>query len=99
METLQAIRGRRSVRAYKSDSVPREVIAGVLDAARWAPSGSNRQRWRVTVLTGEPLKALADELVARGRERAQRNGGAQQASRPDPRAQALWEGLERVAQT
>jgi nitroreductase len=69
METLDAIRGRRSTRAFLPTPVPQEVIAQVLDASRWTPSGTNRQNWRVTVATGEPLQRLADRLEARVRER------------------------------
>jgi nitroreductase len=101
METMQAIRGRRSVRAYTADPVPRQVIAQVLDAAHWAPSGSNRQRWRVTVLAGPGLRALADELEARGRARAGAESASPTPAQPPRRegpAQRLWEGLEQVAQ-
>lgn len=37
------LRMRRSVREFKPDPVPREVLEGVLDAARYAPTASNRQ--------------------------------------------------------
>jgi nitroreductase len=36
---------RRSIRRYRPDPVPREVIQQLLEAARWAPSASNRQPW------------------------------------------------------
>jgi nitroreductase len=69
METLTAIRERKSIRAFLPKPVSRERIAQVLEASRWAPSGSNRQPWRVTVATGEHCRALAERLVARCRER------------------------------
>ncbi|MEY4372304.1 MAG: hypothetical protein RL219_1073, partial [Actinomycetota bacterium] len=37
-------------RDYRSDPVPDEVVYRVLDAARFAPSGGNRQGWRVAVV-------------------------------------------------
>ena len=75
METLDAIRGRKSIRAYLPVPVPKEVIARVLEASRWAPSGSNRQGWQVTVVAGETRQRLADRLVERARERERRLSG------------------------
>ncbi len=63
-EVDDAIRSRRSVRAFRSDAVSWLVVRELLDVARHAPSGSNIQPWRVHALTGEPLKALADEVSA-----------------------------------
>jgi nitroreductase len=68
METEEAIRNRQSIRAYLPTPVPQEVIAEILEISRWAPSGTNRQNWRVTVATGAPLQRLADRMEARVRE-------------------------------
>lgn len=62
---LEAIRSRRSVRAYLPREVPGEMIREILAAATRTPSGSNIQPWKVAVVTGAPLKALGDELSAR----------------------------------
>ena len=48
---FQVVRDRRSIRKYKSDAVPRELIDQVLEAARLAPSWHNLQCWRFLVLT------------------------------------------------
>jgi nitroreductase len=69
METLEAIRGRKSIRAFLPRAVPKDVIAQVLEASRWAPTGVNRQQWCVTVVSGEKRKTLAARLVERARER------------------------------
>ncbi|RLC45362.1 MAG: nitroreductase [Candidatus Coatesbacteria bacterium] len=50
MDVYEAIRNRRSVRAYGPDAVDREVLLRVLDAARLAPSANNRQEWRFVVV-------------------------------------------------
>jgi nitroreductase len=55
MDVFEAIKARRSVRAYKKDPIPKEVLLKVLDAARLAPSASNRQEWRFVVVT-DPVK-------------------------------------------
>jgi F420 biosynthesis protein FbiB-like protein len=49
------IRGRRSIRRYRPEPVPDDVLQRVLEAASWAPSAHNRQPWRFVVLT-EPSK-------------------------------------------
>lgn len=62
------MRSRKSVRAYKPDPVPRETVLEVLEAAASAPSNSNTQPWRVYVVTGAPMKALGEALVAAFRD-------------------------------
>jgi nitroreductase len=56
LTVMEAIRNRRSIRSFKPDPVPREVVALMLEAARLAPSGSNRQPWRFQVITDSALK-------------------------------------------
>jgi nitroreductase len=51
MDVFEAILGRRSVRLYKPDPVPKKCIERILDAARWAPSGSNIQPWKFIVVS------------------------------------------------
>ncbi len=50
MELKEAIRTRHSVRDYLNEPVPEEKLLKVLDAARLAPSASNRQRWKFVVV-------------------------------------------------
>jgi len=59
MELRDAILGRRSVRKYKSDPVPKEVLEEIMDLAVWAPSGMNRQNWFFVVVAGD----LRDRVV------------------------------------
>jgi nitroreductase len=53
MDLYDAIKGRRSVRRYKPDPVPKEILERVLEMAVWAPSGMNRQNWYFVVMTGD----------------------------------------------
>jgi len=55
MDVAEAVRRRISTRAFKPDPVSKELIAGLLETAAWAPSGGNLQPWRVHVLAGAPL--------------------------------------------
>lgn len=53
MDILEAIRGRYSVRSYRSDAVEDDKLAAVLEAARLAPSAANRQPFRLIVVGTE----------------------------------------------
>jgi nitroreductase len=55
MEALEAIRKRRSVRQYNGDPIPREHLETIVDAARLAPSGYNRQPWEFVVVTDRAM--------------------------------------------
>ncbi|HUT14628.1 MAG TPA: nitroreductase family protein [Anaerolineae bacterium] len=58
--TEVTIRTRRSVRLYRDDPVPRELIERVLDSARWAPSAVNSQPWHfIVVQDSQRRSALA----------------------------------------
>ncbi len=58
MEFEDLVRTRRSVRGYKDDPVPRQVIDEIIEVAKGAPSSMNTQPWHVHVLTGEPLETV-----------------------------------------
>ena len=64
MDFYEVIRTRRSVRSYKPDPIPDEVLMRVLDAARIAPSGSNRQPWRFIIVKDEGLKKRLAEACS-----------------------------------
>jgi nitroreductase len=53
----EAINQRRSIRSFHSDPVSDDAILAILEAARLAPSGSNRQPWRFIVVTENDEKA------------------------------------------
>jgi nitroreductase len=50
--------GRRSIRGFKPDPVPRALMEEILTLAMRAPSSMNTQPWNFTVLTGEPLDRI-----------------------------------------
>ena len=59
----EAIRSRRSVRAFRPDPVPQDVIRDLLEVSLRAPSGTNTQPWRVHVLTGATKQRLSEEIL------------------------------------
>jgi len=61
MDALEALKTRRSIRAYKKKKMPKNVLAGIIDCARLAPTANNRQPWEFIVVTGkETRKKIAD---------------------------------------
>ncbi len=58
-EIERLIKNRRSVRFFKKDDVPDEIIQKLIDLAHWAPSGMNAQPWKFVVIKD---KKLIDEI-------------------------------------
>ncbi len=65
IDTFEAIRGRRSIRKFRSDPIPDEVLERVIDAARWAPYGTHTDRRVLMVFTGEAKAELVEFLEDR----------------------------------
>ncbi len=60
MELKHIIASRRSIRNFKPDPIPNEILQEILEAGRMAPSAQNRQPWRYIVFTkSEDIKELA----------------------------------------
>jgi nitroreductase len=59
-----AITSRMSVRAFKPQPVPRDVLTRLLEVASRAPSGTNTQPWKVYVLQGASREALVAKVCA-----------------------------------
>jgi nitroreductase len=57
MELMEAIKGRRSIRKYKTDPVPEETLQKIMEAVRWAPSWANTQCWEVIVVKDPKIKS------------------------------------------
>ncbi len=60
MDFYDVVKSRRSCRVFTPDPVPRESLDRIVEAALWAPSGKNRQNYRVFVVAGE----VKDKLVS-----------------------------------
>jgi nitroreductase len=58
MDVMQAIKGRRSIRQFTSKTIEKDKLQVLLEAARWAPSASNRQEWRFVVVTSPAQREL-----------------------------------------
>ena len=56
MNTIEMIKDRRSIRKYKSEAVPREIIEKIVDAGLYAASGMNRQQTIVVAITDKETR-------------------------------------------
>lgn len=65
MELSQVMRTMSGVRLYLPQDVPDEVIYAALDDARFAPSGGNRQPWRVVVVRDPGMRRKVSEISSR----------------------------------
>ena len=63
MDIKKAVLTRKSIRGYKPDPVPQEVLNEIIEAAVRAPSSDNSQPWEIYVLQGEPLDKIRDENI------------------------------------
>ena len=80
MNTLDAISARRSIRKFKADPVPAELLQTIFKAALQAPSAKNKQPWRWVVVSGDRRKdmvRLMREGLAKMKAAGHSTGSAQ----------------------
>ena len=65
MDISEAIQIRKSIRGYKPDPVPKEILQKILEIATRAPSGMNTQPWEIAVVAGEVLDKIKQENIQR----------------------------------
>ncbi len=63
MDVIEAIRNRRSTRAFLDTPVTEADLRAILEVARWAPSGGNCQPWHVYALSGDSMIRFRRELA------------------------------------
>lgn len=66
MDVLEAIKERRSIRRYKKDPVPDEILKQILEAARQSPSWANTQVVRIVVVKDKAKKEALAETLFKG---------------------------------
>jgi len=67
MDVTEAIERRKSIRAFKSDPVPRDILEKILEQALRAPSWANTQPWEVVVAAGEYLDKIREAYVKKAK--------------------------------
>jgi nitroreductase len=63
MNVQEALKNRKSVRAFLSKDVPKDTIVKILEYAKYAPSGVNMQPWQVCVVSGKKKDDIEAKLV------------------------------------
>lgn len=66
MDVIDAIKERKSYRAFKPDQVPLELLKKIMEQALRAPSWANTQPWEFAIASGEKLKEIQEGFVAKG---------------------------------
>jgi nitroreductase len=69
MDLLKAMKERKSIRAFKSDPIPKEMIEEILRLTIQAPSAINLQPWEFVIVTGEEKERLSRRLIKAYREK------------------------------
>ncbi len=68
---IENIMSRRSIRNYKQQAVPREVLNQIMECGVNAPNAINRQSWEVRIVENPELQAqIKETMAATGNERA-----------------------------
>lgn len=84
MDLFEAMRCAPTTRRFSDEPVAEEALHRVLDSARYAPSGGNRQGWRVVVVRDpENRRAIRDLYLPHWRAYMEHTGGAQILRSPD----------------
>jgi nitroreductase len=63
MDAIECIKTRWSIRQFKPDPIPKEVLLEVINIAKWSPSYKNSQPWESVILSGAKKEALTKILV------------------------------------
>ena len=63
---MEAIKGRRSIRKYKTDPVPEETLQAILEAVQWAPSWANTQCWEVIIVKDSKIRSELAATLPKG---------------------------------
>ncbi|HEX3433569.1 MAG TPA: nitroreductase family protein [Solirubrobacteraceae bacterium] len=102
MDLFEAMRCAPTSRHFTDELIEPEVLRRVLDNARFAPSGGNRQGWRVVVVRdADRRRAIRDLYLPAWRAYMEQTGGAQMLRTPDdfdPRRVRMLQGADEYAE-
>ena len=63
MNAIECIKTRMSIRTFKPEPVPKEILMEVINIAKWSPSYKNSQPWESVILSGAKKEALTKMLI------------------------------------
>jgi nitroreductase len=67
MDMFELVRTRRSIRRYKKEAVPEDLLEKILEAGRWAPSASNSQPWKFIILRDRKIREEVAKATTYGK--------------------------------
>jgi len=73
MDIVEAINQRKSIRAFKSDPVPKEILREIMGLALRAPSWGNTQPWEFAIATGKKLEEIRQAYAEKAAAATQDN--------------------------
>jgi nitroreductase len=73
MDVKEAVATRRSIRAFRSEPVPRKILEEIVEQALWAPSWGNTQPWKLTIVGGQTLNRIREDYVRLTKEGIEAN--------------------------
>ena len=62
--TIECLKSRRSVKSYKPDMLPKEVLQEIVEAGTWVPTGMNRQSPIILVITDKKVRDQLSRMNA-----------------------------------
>ena len=66
MDVYEAIKSRRTVRDYKPDQIPGDLLHKILQCGRWSPSSSNTQKWSFIVIRNRETLENLGKIATQG---------------------------------
>ena len=66
MEVYECLKTRLTIRSFRPDPVPEEVVTRILEAGRWAPSSRNLQPWHFIVITNRETLGQIGSIATSG---------------------------------
>jgi len=98
MDVVEAIIARYSVRAYRPEPVPKQVLTEIMEVALRAPSWANTQTWEFAIIGGEVMQELKQTLAAKAFAQDERYPDIPRPEWPSPYRERLIENGIRLYQ-
>jgi len=67
LNVIEVMKTRRSIRKFTKQEIPKDILLDILDCARLAPSGHNKQPWHFVVITDQAMKERLSEITRYGK--------------------------------
>lgn len=83
MEFKELVKSRRSCRAFKSDPIPEDQLAAIIEAGQWAPSPMNALPWEYIIISDAEVKSQIRKVSETAKQAVLDGGGPGFAAKYD----------------